>query len=152
MRNRARSLRKRQTDAERLLWYRLRSRQLAQFKFRRQQVMGVYIVDFICLESKLIIELDGGQHATQIEYDAKRSSYLNTLGFKVLRFWSNDVLSNIESVLESIQLQLTASPLPEGGEAEIGKGRVDLFPAERAHFVLMCPGGNNQGEGGKYLQ
>ena len=123
MNERARALRKRQTDAERLLWYRLRSRQLAKCKFRRQQVMGVYIVDFVCLEPKLIIELDGGQHATQIEYDAKRSIYLNSLGFKVLRFWNNDVLNNIESVLESIQLQLVASPLPEGE----GQGEGDKY-------------------------
>jgi len=119
MKERARSLRKRLTDAERLLWSRLRNHQLAGYKIRRQQVMGVYIVDFVCLEPKLIIELDGGQHATQIEYDAKRSSYLNSLGFKVLRFWNNDVLSNLESVLESIQLQLIASPLPSGeGQGE----------------------------------
>jgi len=119
MKERARSLRKRLTDAERLLWSRLRNHQLAGYKFRRQQVMSVYIVDFVCLEPKLIIELDGGQHATQIEYDAKRSSYLNSLGFKVLRFWNNDVLSNLESVLESIQLQLIASPLPSGeGQGE----------------------------------
>ena len=112
MKKRARSLRKRQTDAERLLWSRLRSRQLARFKFRRQQVMGVYIVDFISLEAMLLIELDGGQHATQIEYDAKRSSYLNSLGFKVLRFWNNDLLQDIDAVLEFIRIELIKSPLP----------------------------------------
>jgi len=115
MKERARSLRKRQTDAERLLWSRLRSRQLARFKFRRQQVMGVYIVDFISLEAMLIIELDGGQHGAQIDYDAKRSSYLNSLGFKVLRFWNNDVLQNTYSVLEFIRLELSKSPLPKRG-------------------------------------
>jgi very-short-patch-repair endonuclease len=76
--------------------------------------MGVYIVDFVCLEPKLIIELDGGQHGTQIEYDAKRSSYLNSLGFKVLRFWNNDVLQDIDAVLEFIRLELIKSPLPQG--------------------------------------
>jgi len=122
MKERARSLRKRQADAERLLWSRLRCRQLARFKFRRQQVMGVYIVDFISLEAMLIIELDGGQHGTQIEYDAKRSCYLNSLGFKVLRFWNNDVLQNTDSVLEFIRLELSKSPLPPGegqGEGDI---------------------------------
>ena len=123
MKERARALRKRQTDAERLLWYRLRSRQLAKCKFRRQQVMGVYIVDFVCLEPKLIIELDGGQHATQIEYDAKRSSYLNSLGFKMLRFWNNDVLRNTDSVLEFIRLELIMSPLPPGE----GQGEGDKY-------------------------
>ncbi len=125
MKERARCLRKRQTDAERLLWYRLRSRQLARFKFRRQQVMGAYIVDFICLEPKLIIELDGGQHNWRIAYDAERSKYLNRLGFKVLRFWNNDVLQDIDAVLEFIRLELIKSPLPPG---------------------------EGQGEGGKYLQ
>jgi len=123
MKKRARSLRKRQTDAERLLWSRLRSRQLARFKFRRQQVMGVYIVDFISLEAMLIIELDGGQHATQIEYDAKRSSYLNSLGFKVLRFWNNDLLQDIDAVLEFIRIELIKSPLPQG-EGQ-GEGAID---------------------------
>jgi len=123
MKERARSLRKRQTDAERLLWFKLRSRQLAGYKFRRQQTMGVYIVDFICLEAKLIIELDGGQHGTQLEYDAKRSGYLNRLGFKVLRFWNNDVLQNTDSVLEFIRLELIKSPLPPG-EGQ-GEGAID---------------------------
>ena len=123
MKERARSLRKRQTDAERLLWSRLRSRQLARFKFRRQQTMGVYIIDFISLEAMLIIELDGGQHATQLEYDAKRSGYLNRLGFKVLRFWNNDVLQDIDAVLEFIRLELIKSTLPPG-EGQ-GEGAID---------------------------
>ena len=123
MKERARRLRKRQTDAERRLWSRLRNHLLAGYKFRRQQVMGVYIVDFVCLEPKLIIELDGGQHATQIEYDAKRSSYLNSLGFKMLRFWNNDVLRNTDSVLEFIRLELIESPLPQGE----GQGEGDKY-------------------------
>lgn len=127
MKKRARVLRVRQTDAERLLWSKLRSRQLAGCKFRRQQVMGAYIVDVICLEPKLIIELDGGQHSWQSEYDAERSRYLSRLGFKVLRFWNNDVLSNIESVLESIRLELIASPLPSGE----GQGEGDEYNHER---------------------
>lgn len=121
MKERARALRVRQTDAERLLWSRLRNRQFAGYKFRRQEVIGAYIVDFICLEAKLIIELDGGQHGTQIEYDAERSRYLNRLGFKVLRYWNNDVLRNLEAVLESIRLELIVSPLPQGeGQGERG--------------------------------
>jgi len=122
MKERARALRARQTDAERLLWSRLRNRYFADYKFRRQEVMGVYIVDFICLEAKLIIELDGGQHSTQIDYDAERSGYLNRLGFKVLRFWNNDVLQNTDAVLENIRLELIKSPLPPGeGQGEGGK-------------------------------
>ena len=119
MKDRARSLRKRQTDAERLLWFRLRNRQLGGYKFRRQQVVGQYIADFVCLEPKLVIELDGGQHSWQTEYDDERSSYLNKHGFKVLRFWNNDVLKDTESVLEYIWLELSKSPLPEGeGQGE----------------------------------
>jgi len=110
----ARELRKRQTDAERLLWSRLRNRQLAGCKFRRQQLIGDYIVDFICLEPKLVVELDGGQHSEQVEYDSKRSNFLNRFGFKVLRFWNNDVLNEVESVLECILLELNKSPLPQG--------------------------------------
>ena len=68
--------------------------------------MGVYIVDFICLEPKLIIELDGGQHSWQTAYDAERSRYLNRLGFRVLRFWNTDVLQDIDAVLEFIRLEL----------------------------------------------
>jgi very-short-patch-repair endonuclease len=147
MKGRARALRKRQTDAERFLWRRLRARQLGGYKFRRQELLDPYIVDFVCLESKLIVELDGGQHSEQLEYDAERSSYLSRLGFKVLRFWNHDVLRNIEPVLEWIRLELTKSPLPKGGEAGLEKVPVDLFPAERAHTVLVRPGGNIQGEG-----
>ncbi len=81
--------------------------------------MGAYIVDFICLEAKLIIELDGGQHSTQVDYDAKRSRYLNKLGFKVLRFWNIDVLQNSDSVLECIRIELIKFPLPPGeGQGE----------------------------------
>jgi very-short-patch-repair endonuclease len=122
MKERARALRVRQTDAERLLWFRLRNRRLCGCKFRRQQVMGAYIVDFVCMEPKLVIELDGGQHSWQDEYDARRSRYLNGLGFKVLRFWNSDVLNSIDAVLESIRQQLISSPLPQGegqGEGEI---------------------------------
>ena len=83
--------------------------------------MGVYIVDFICLEPKLIVELDGGQHGEQFQYDAERSRYLNRLGFKVLRFWNNDVLRDTESVLEYIRLELINFPLPQGeGQGEGG--------------------------------
>ena len=114
MKERAKALRVRHTDAERLLWSKLRNRQLGGCKFRRQQVMGAYIVDFISLEPKLVIELDGGHHGVQIEYDSRRSGYLQGRGFKVLRFWNNDVLQNIDAVLECILLELMKSPHPLG--------------------------------------
>ncbi|HGE69288.1 TPA: endonuclease domain-containing protein [Candidatus Poribacteria bacterium] len=99
----ARSLRKNSTDAERLLWGYLRGRQLDSLKFRRQHPLGNYIVDFICLEKKIIIEIDGGQHATSKEYDEERDRWLNNQGFKVLRFWNNDVIKNIDGVIEVIR-------------------------------------------------
>ena len=105
----ARRLRKRQTDAERLLWYRLRNRQFARYKFRRQYVIGNYIVDFVCLEHKLVIELDGGQHIEQAGHDAKRSDYLSGLGFSLLRFWNDEILKETDSVLEAILRKLRTS-------------------------------------------
>jgi very-short-patch-repair endonuclease len=104
--NKARSLRKNQTDVEQLLWKHLRNRQLYNYKFRRQFPIEPYVVDFVCLELKLIIELDGGQHAFRINYDYQRSVFLEQRGFKVMRFWNNDVIENIESVLEAIHLAI----------------------------------------------
>ncbi|SEH05249.1 endonuclease domain-containing protein [Candidatus Venteria ishoeyi] len=94
----ARNLRNNPTSAERLLWQHLRKRQMLNFKFRRQEPLGDYIVDFICIEAKLIIELDGGQHAEQQAYDIKRTHYLENLGYQVIRFWNYQVFQNIESV------------------------------------------------------
>ena len=92
------------TDAERLLWRELRSRQLAGHKFRRQQPLGRYIVDFVCLGKRLIIELDGGQHADgqQSEYDRERTAWLERNGYHVLRVWNHDILQCIEAVKQTI--------------------------------------------------
>jgi adenine-specific DNA-methyltransferase len=98
----ARTLRKSPTNAERLLWTHLRRRQLAGFKFRRQHSIGVYICDFACVEALVIVELDGSQHVEQSNYDARRDSFLRSNGFRVLRFWNDDVLSRMEVVLETI--------------------------------------------------
>ena len=89
---RARALRKRLTDAERLLWRHLRNRGLGGWKFRRQYPVGPFIVDFICVENNIVIEVDGGQHAEDEESDLKRSAYLNKMGYRVFRFWNNQVL------------------------------------------------------------
>ncbi len=102
----ARQLRKNQTEAEKRLWQRLRNRQLAGYKFRRQYPIGHYIVDFVCLETKLIVELDGGQHMAQRAYDEQRSAYLNQQGFIVLRCWNNEVIGNTVGVLDSLTLAL----------------------------------------------
>ncbi len=105
-RGRARALRKSSTDAELLMWRLVRNRMLQQFKFRRQHPIGDYIADFVCLEKKLIIELDGGQHIEQAEYDAARTSMLEAAGYRVVRFWDNDVLTKSESVLKVIYKEL----------------------------------------------
>ena len=98
---RTRALRQVQTDAEALLWSKLRDRQILNLKFRRQRPIGPYFADFACLEIGLVIELDGGQHVGSA-YDTKRSSDMQALGFQKLRFWNNDVLIQIDVVLEKI--------------------------------------------------
>ena len=102
MKSRARSLRRKSTDAEVLMWQHLRSRRLLGCKFRRQVPIGKYIVDFLCEDPPMIIELDGGQHMDQQGYDQARSGWLVENGFRVLRYWNNDVLENMEGVLESL--------------------------------------------------
>ena len=108
---RARALRKTQTDAEQLLWYRLRNRQLLDLKFRRQRPVGKYIADFACLEIGLVIELDGGQHVEQAERDAARARDMEQLGFRTLRFWDHEVLKETDAVMEQIrQVAETLTP------------------------------------------
>ncbi|MCL4501828.1 MAG: endonuclease domain-containing protein [Deltaproteobacteria bacterium] len=90
------------TDAERRLWRYLRDRRLGGWKFRRQYPIGPYLVDFICLEKNVVIEVDGGQHAENEELDSQRSAFLNKMGYRVFRCWNNQVLQETESVLEAI--------------------------------------------------
>ena len=104
---RARRLRHQATDAELKLWNRLRARIIHGFKFVRQEPIGPYFVDFICRKQRLIIEVDGGQHATD-KRDAVREQWLIAHGYRVLRFWNNDVLGNIDGVLEVIADALNA--------------------------------------------
>jgi len=94
-------LRKGLTPAERKLWALIRNDQLG-VNFRRQHAIGNYIPDFVCIEKKLIIELDGSQHLEQEEYDEERTKYLNLLGYKVIRFWNNDVMKNMDGVILTI--------------------------------------------------
>jgi very-short-patch-repair endonuclease len=110
-----RKLRNDQTDAEGKLWYFLRNRQCLGFKFRRQHPIGSYIVDFCCVEKRLVIELDGSQHISERSKDELRTKELNKQGYQVLRFWDNEALKDTERVLERIQLILNAphpNPLP----------------------------------------
>ena len=107
MRDFARRLRRHSTDAEKLLWSRLRGRRLRAIKFKRQVPLFGYVVDFAALENKLIIERDGGQHAMQAERDKARTVALENAGYRVIRFWNNEVLSNLDGVLESIVQELS---------------------------------------------
>ena len=109
---RARHLRKSSTDTEQHLWNFLRAKRLNGYKFKRQYIISSYIVDFICIERQLIVELDGSHHMDAIHYDTKRTDYLIDKGYEVLRFWNHDVLQHTDSVLQEIINLLTPSPLP----------------------------------------
>lgn len=102
--NFAKQLRSEQTEMEKILWFHLRAKRLNGIKFKRQQIIGNYIVDFVSFEKMLIVELDGGQHNDEstIDKDQIRTSYLESVGFTVLRFWNNDVFNHLEIVLELI--------------------------------------------------
>ena len=115
----ARALRRRMTEAERRIWYLLRGRHLADFKFRRQHPIGPYVVDFVCLAHKLVIELDGSQHATDPN-DLRRDAFLHRSGYRVLRFWNNEALSHTAAVCESILRAASVIPSPRRvrGQAE----------------------------------
>ena len=118
-----RNLRNAPTDAESKLWQRLRHRQLEGYKFRRQHPFGDFIVDFACLEHKVVVELDGSQHADRVECDSKRTLFLEYAGMIVLRFWNNEVFGNIEGVLEIIlrTLRERSTPSPPNPPLE-GEG------------------------------
>jgi very-short-patch-repair endonuclease len=101
------------TDAERCLWARLRQKQIGGFRFRRQQLIGPYIVDFFCPAASMIIEVDGGQHDERQADDAARTAWLNGRGYRMLRFWNNEILGNIEGVLETVDRALREDPPPQ---------------------------------------
>jgi very-short-patch-repair endonuclease len=98
MKNAARKLRRDMTDAERKLWFLLRDRRLAGFKFRRQVPVGPYVADFACFANRLVVEADGGQHADSA-HDAERDAWLSAQGFRILRFWNSEILANAEGVV-----------------------------------------------------
>ena len=107
----ARALRKHPTDAEAHLWNHLRARRLDGYKFRRQRPFGPYVLDFVCLEARVAIELDGSQHAEQMSSDEHRDAFIRSYGLRVLRFWNNDVLRNPSGVLEVILAELSLEPM-----------------------------------------
>lgn len=108
--NRARELRNNLTEAELTLWKQIRLRQLSGYKFRRQHPIGEYVADFVCLEKRLIIEVDGGQHSEQGLYDQIRNDWLKSQGFCILRFWNHEVMMEIEGVKEVILKTLEDTP------------------------------------------
>jgi very-short-patch-repair endonuclease len=139
----ARRLRRNATNAEQQLWYRLRSRSLYGMKFIRQEPVGPYIVDFVCREHRLVIEVDGGQHCEN-EHDVVRDQWLLEHGYRVLRFWNNEVIENIEGVLEVIANALphdgpAPSPPSSGGEGW-GEGGVRQRQAPLAGSADECHG------------
>ena len=103
---RARRLRANHTRAEGRLWLKLRNRKLDGFKFRRQFPIDRYVADFVCIEAKLIVELDGGNHALTTAYDAARTEVLEQAGFRVIRFWNRSVMTEIDNVLQTISAEL----------------------------------------------
>lgn len=157
----AKTMRAVPTDSEHRLWQHLRAGRLPKFKFRRQQPLGNYIVDFVCLEARLIVELDGGQHHGSAS-DIARDAWLTSQGFVVLRFWNNEVFGNLEGVVERIlvQLQATPSPQPLSGprpprrrgrgakRAQITATSINTPGDNTASFAsLPLDGGGTEGEG-----
>jgi very-short-patch-repair endonuclease len=102
IKQRARRMRKEMTDAERAVWMKVRGKQLLGHGFRRQHPIGDFIVDFVCIERGIIVELDGGQHSEQTEYDAHRTAWLEGQGYRVLRFWNHEALTELDGVLDVI--------------------------------------------------
>ena len=109
MNKQARALRRQMTEAEKVMWSKLRDRRLDGVKFKRQKPIAGYIVDFVALDLNLIVEIDGGQHAERVEEDAARTKVLEESGYHVIRFWNHDVVGNMEGVLEALIQELNIS-------------------------------------------
>src|SRR5690606_19459099 len=148
---RARALRRHATDAERCLWRRLRLRQILCHRFRRQVPIAGYIADFACVESRLIVELDGGQHADAARYDRHRDTQLREAGFEVIRFWNHDVLLRTDEVLEQIVRALDAPRRSNALARTAGRDAMEMTrDAPRAYARGPHPGLPPQaGEGDK---
>jgi very-short-patch-repair endonuclease len=119
---RARTLRQNTTEAEKRVWQILRSQQMNEYKFRRQVPIGRYIADFVCHEARLILEIDGGQHDRSSPQEAERSRFLQNEGYRILRFWNNEVLANLDGIHATIAAELgritpTQTLPPQGGRA-----------------------------------
>jgi very-short-patch-repair endonuclease len=124
---RAKWLRQNMTEAEARLWCLLRAHRFQGYKFKRQKPIGPYIVDFVCMQHRVIIEVDGGQHQDRREYDQERDAWLRRRGYAVLRFWNHEVMGNLEGVLEAILQAMQAralspAPSPASGRGEVPEG------------------------------
>jgi very-short-patch-repair endonuclease len=118
------------TDAEKRLWYHLCAHRLLELKFKRQKPIGPYIVDFACPALRLVIEIDGGQHSEEVEYDRRRDIWLSKHGYTVLRFWNNEVMENMEGVLERIADAVTKNiPSPPAPLPKSGEGCIEITPS-----------------------
>ena len=125
LKNRARRLCRQQTDGESKLWARLRAGQLCRAKFRRQHPIGSFVVDFCCIACGLVIELDGGQHAERLKADRVRTAFIERRGYRVLCFWDNEVLQDMEAILEQIASALKdPHPFPLPNRARVKKNYV----------------------------
>ncbi len=122
IKQRARELQRSQTEAERVFWNHVRGRRLSGFKLRRQHPIVPFVVDFVCLDRRLIIELDGGQHAEDVEEDQKGSVFLESQGYRILRFWNTEVFEKMEGVLQTVLTVLNeASPSPRPSPPKSGE-------------------------------
>lgn len=132
-----RNLRQNQTKAEARIWRHLKNRSLVGFKFRRQCPCGPYIMDFVCFEKMVVIEIDGGQHTNQLQKDFRRTEYLKSRGFNVIRFWNDEVLANTDSVLNAILTVMINSPsspalLPKGeGNNTVDDAQLEISLSQR---------------------
>jgi very-short-patch-repair endonuclease len=143
----ARQLRSKQTDTENRLWSHLRAHRLCGLKFRRQQPIGVYVVDFLCPEKKLIVELDGGQHQDRAEYDKVRDAWLKSEGYTVLRYWNNEVMGDLEGVLEDIgRIAGVFTEPPPSPQPLSPRGRGAIFPDAPSPLPLEGGGAGGEGE------
>ncbi len=145
--NFAKVLRRTMTDAEQKLWIQLRAGRFAGFKFKRQAPIGHYVVDFVAPLAKLIVEVDGSQHAEDAERDAQRTAFLESLGYRVLRYWNNDVLRETESVLTAIYLVLDgAAPLSPNPSPVNGRGEQDRDEVFMREALLLAAHAEALGE------
>jgi very-short-patch-repair endonuclease len=132
----AKNLRKTSTFAERLLWRHLRAKQMEGYKFRRQEPIGDYVVDFVCFEKRIIIEVDGSQHQIEKDKDKKRDKWFKEQGFRVLRFWNNEVLKNMDGVLAVIRERCICHPPPTPSHR--GRGKTGPLPLDGGELERGC--------------